>query len=861
MIQKNSAQRDSTVLRGQFLILLLVISLLAYVVLAFDGDSTPSNSALISPILKQNISGSFLLNVSARYLSGTGHNATNASVYFWNASSNLLVTVLNITDAGRDVNLTLNGTFNSVSLLPDGVYNLTINITNASDGAQIVNKSVFKSSGEFIVVDNTPPQFLEFFSPLDRTNLTTGDIATFNVSVSNASGTALHAGIFELKNYSGFMSKNFTGMATNNTLFNFSQAVANLNDGNYTLYIFSNDTAGNINRTFNTAQSVTFVVDTTAPASMELYNLTERLNLSKNVPTFSFQGNDSWSSGLNCELSINSIMNTTGISAGNGSTTNQVAVRSLPDGHYNWSVRCNDSVRLGTTSVLRNFTIDTVVPGVIGFDAPLSRQNFTTGETIVFNSSISNLSGTATHVVIFELSNGTLRNFTASGTNETSFNASVAVSGIQDGNHTLYVFANDTAGNINRTFNTAQSVTFVVDTTAPNVPQLYNLTNRFNTSKTIPTFSFQVNDTWTPTMSCSLLINSQTNTTGISAANGTTINQAAVRSLPEGNYNWTISCNDSVRLNTVSIMNNFTISTTGARVNITNSSHSTTDTTPALTVNYTHLVGMTSADCTLYNQTDNVRFGTTTVANDTNTVLTVNNTLGDGVYALFANCTDPAGVVTQSLGINVTVDTTAPTTSASSTGIGSLSVTTNEDATCKYSTSDFDYDTMSGIMVGMGATHTKSELSEDFTYYVRCRDTLGNTQLTSKALVTASSSTTSTGGSGGGGGRSASTPESEPAVEAEAESTEVPRGDAGSEGAEAAGGSEGAAEQGAAEQAGARGGEAGAEGRALAGKATGEFTQVLKSLTWLWVTIVVVAVSAGAAVYLSKRHVSKRRKF
>ncbi|MBN1156135.1 PGF-pre-PGF domain-containing protein [Candidatus Woesearchaeota archaeon] len=138
-------------------------------------------------------------------------------------------------------------------------------------------------------------------------------------------------------------------------------------------------------------------------------------------------------------------------------------------------------------------------------------------------------------------------------------------------------------------------------------------------------------------------------------------------------------------------------------------------------------------------------------------------------YNLTINCSDSYNR-TALAEYNITIsDSTAPAAangiqySVSGTTIKyiDLAVTTDEDATCKYSTSDINYSAMTALMSGFGTSHLL-ELSftedTDVTYYVLCSDSIGNIMDTSMSRSlfvdvseSSSSSTegTSTGSSGG----------------------------------------------------------------------------------------------------------------
>ena len=310
------------------------------------------------------------------------------------------------------------------------------------------------------------------------------------------------------------------------------------------------------------------------------------------------------------------------------------------------------------------------VPLVQGFNTPVNRQNFTTGDTVIFNGSISDTG--SIHVVRFQIENGTngLVNVTASATNGTLYNFSITIgsdSGIAEGNRTVTIFANDTVGNMNNSV----SITFVVDRTAPSVIQLYNLTERSNISKNVPTFSFQVNDSLSPSMSCELVIDSVVNVTAISSANGTTINQVASRSLVDGNHNWSVNCNDSVRISNISITNNFTIdSTPPYNITLNEPSDASTQTSSSVRFNWTAmdaLFATMSCNLTINGVVNQSNIATT---NGTQTNVTVSS-LSDGTYSWNVTCADVLLSANTSATQTFTIDTStpsAPTTGGTSGG-------------------------------------------------------------------------------------------------------------------------------------------------------------------------------------------------
>ena len=567
----------------------VVIAMFAYLVIASAGgvDSAISSMNMSSPALGANLSGVMTLNITSvfrNYTDGQADkgNYTNVTVQFRNFSTNNIVSAFVITAVDRAVNQTFyNATINtaiSFTGLLDGLYNITLTATNASDlNRTITNNTVINQGKDLITIDNTFPE-VRGFNDTDRVNYTFNQNVSVRVTLTNNTGdsrlgTELHKVLFQISyfntsknNLSDVSTKNVTGLIAN--VYNITwNATNNVIEGNHTVTIFVNDTAGNMNNT----QNASFLIDLTAPTA-NLVNLTEDVNVSKSNFTFQWNTTDTWATSMLCQVVVNSNINITDLTVANGtaggSSTLQSS-RTLADGFYNVSVMCNDTVRLQGTSIMRNFTIDTVTPDVQTFYT--DRANITTRQAIALNASISNKSGTAIHVVYFQVQNGTSSfNITTAASNTTLFNATLNLTqyNLQNGNNTVTIFANDTAGNLNNsgTFNV------LVDTVAPNVVGLQgNLTGveSFNTTKNLPTFQWQVNDSTSERMSCDIYLNRVANTTNVVTSNQTVTNFTVPRSMADGHYNVSIQCNDSLQQQNVSTVRNFTVDTTGPAVTVT----------------------------------------------------------------------------------------------------------------------------------------------------------------------------------------------------------------------------------------------------------------------------------------------------
>lgn len=117
----------------------------------------------------------------------------------------------------------------------------------------------------------------------------------------------------------------------------------------------------------------------------------------------------------------------------------------------------------------------------------------------------------------------------------------------------------------------------------------------------------------------------------------------------------------------------------------------------------------------------------------------------DGSKTLYAWAKDAAGNISTSLNDSLLIDSVAPAMSGGYPSANqnctphrnpiTFGMATDESSTCKYSTLNVSYDSMSLFLDGTGLTHTKSitpTCSLTHQYYVQCVDTVGNK--TSSAL-------------------------------------------------------------------------------------------------------------------------------
>src|SRR3989344_5130720 len=182
-------------------LLVLMIFSIAFLVIAAHVITSISISRQ-SPANFQNISGNFLLNATL-ILAGNGtqlgpNATTNVTFMFSNMTDAYMynTTVFNLTQ-----NQTTNGsptlknyTFANdsfdTSLLADGIYNVSINVTNSTGSSHQNISSIASAFGYNITIDNTPPNVT-----MNLTGLTTSGTSFAIANGTNFSASRLNISI------------------------------------------------------------------------------------------------------------------------------------------------------------------------------------------------------------------------------------------------------------------------------------------------------------------------------------------------------------------------------------------------------------------------------------------------------------------------------------------------------------------------------------------------------------------------------------------------------------------------------------------------------------------------------------------
>ncbi|MFH1638387.1 MAG: CARDB domain-containing protein, partial [Candidatus Woesearchaeota archaeon] len=294
----------------------------------------------------------------------------------------------------------------------------------------------------------------------------------------------------------------------------------NTAEGQHTLFLYANDSAGHINVT-----NISFTVDLTDP----VVNLNNPLNdawyttnsfwfnytpTDTNLEACALYGN--WSGGWH--------LNQTVYSPQSGLLNNFSKI-TLPDGIYHWNAWCNDSSGRSAFNAT-NFTLKVDITKPSLFLYRPENKTYSTNESLPLN-----------YTAVDKFFSAAWYHIDAGGTN-TSLTGNITFD-VAKGTHTLFLYANDSAGNINVT-----SAVFTADIDNPEVNLNYPLNGTWHTSSA-HYFNYTPVDDYLA--SCSLYGNWSgwhLNQTDFSPTSGA-MNNFSKLTFTEGIYIWNVLCNDS----------------------------------------------------------------------------------------------------------------------------------------------------------------------------------------------------------------------------------------------------------------------------------------------------------------------------
>jgi hypothetical protein len=503
-------------------------------------------------------------------------------------------------------------------------------------------------------------------------------------------------------------------------------------DGSHTLIAVARD--GTNNRA--TSSAITITVDNTAPVrsagapstALALNTSTTTISLTTNeTATCKYSTNPGTAYG-----SMTSFSTTT-------STSHTTVVSGLSNGgSYSYYVKCSDAQsNTNATDYTISFTVtaDTTAP-TVSMTAPTDGSTVS-GASVSLTASASD--DVAVAGVQFKVDTNT--NIGSEDTTST-YGVTWDSTGVSDGIHTLIAVGRDTTNN--RATSTA--ITVLVDNTAP-VRSAGSPSDTLSINTTSTTLSLSTDEAAT----CKYSTSASTaygSMTAFSTTGGTSHSSTISGLSNGGSYVYYVKCADA---RGVTNATDYSISFSVAG--------DATAPTASLTAPLNNAVVSGASVSLTATANDDVSVSGVQFKVDTNTNIGSEDTsapyavtwdstgVADGSHSLIAVARDGTGHYGTSSIVTVTVDNTAPTRSAGSpsgalsagTNATTISLTTNETATCKYSTnSGASYASMTTFTTTGETTHSAliSGLADStsYSYYVKCSDDQGNINATNYTI-------------------------------------------------------------------------------------------------------------------------------
>jgi len=676
---------------------------------------------IIQPIANGNYSTTLNINVSTDGSGADATNATNVTCWYDSAGAenrdNVLID-MSVFELDGTTNY-FNGSVDIGSFTETSIYNISCTAFNSSDDV------LHTSSVANITIDNTYP-VPSIAVPANATNTTdTGLDVNYTYTETNP--------------YNCWWS-NDTGVS-NYSLTSCGNNITNVTwrEGVTTVFVYMNDTAGNVNST-----QVTFTIDVTYPL-ISMVSPANDTNNSANTLDVTF---------TYTEINLGSCWYSNDTMDTNTTLTNCANITDVIwiDGNHNVTIWINDSAN-NVNSTSATFNIDTTYPQLAYGEGTQVNNTNQSYNSVYVNVSLTEINNDTIAFRLF-YSNGSAANATlfTSGAASTKY---INWTTLPDGVYTYNVTVNDSAGNTN----TTDTYTITVDTTYPQLDYgegtQVNNTNQSYNSVYVNVSLTEINN---DTIAFRLFYSNG------SAANATLFTSGAASTkyinwttLPDGVYTYNVTVNDSA-----------------GNTNTTDTYTITVDTTyPQLDYGAVTLANDTTTN--LYNWTY-VNISLTEIHNDTITFVLYNSTslvnttlftggaastkyinwtgLMDDTYTYYVTVNDSAGNSNTTANRTIMLDhvSPVPTITSSSATQTSLTLTITADGGVSGTNTScwLELRVDSASISGTNATQTLTESSlvcaTSYTYQVSCNDRAGN----AGTSIATSFSTSACDSSGGG---------------------------------------------------------------------------------------------------------------
>ena len=581
------------------------------------------------------------------------------------------------------------------------------------------NVDTVNISGTAIVTDTTPPLI----------NIVYPENILYNINVSQlnytVSDTNLQACWYSLNNG----VSNTTIMCGNNA------TSLTSNEGSNTWRIWANDSAGNLN-----SSSVTFFKDTIYPLiSYETGTENSGVNVSRNWIYVNVSFTEINFKNITFLLKNSStVINSTTFT----STAYTINWTNLQDGDYYYNVSIYDVVGNFNSTGIRVIRLDTTGPLINIIRPEAKTYGYNTSLALNYTVSDVNLQN-CWYKIINSTNNIMINNLTLTNCQNSTFNLS------RDDSYTLYLYANDTLGNLNyatRSFTVNSQIAISLES------PLDNLWLKFSLAQ----FNYTV-DTATIVSNCSLYINGQLNQTNTSAINISGGRNKFNVNLADGNYIWNVLCTNTY---VAFALSNYTlnIDTQNPSLNVfypLNNSF--------FVQNISIPLNFSVSDANLASCWYNLGNNNHTISSCQNLTLSYLN----DTYNLTLYANDSANNVASFVIYNITIqyDEMAPSltlnepsgTKTSLTGIPlQFSVSDNDIIECWYNLSSLDgtITKANTNLPNCASTTIDVSVTTSYNLFLTARDRTGNINYTNSSFSVSTSSPppSSGGGSSGGGG-------------------------------------------------------------------------------------------------------------
>lgn len=451
----------------------------------------------------------------------------NTPIYYLNTSNNTINfswTVTDSIDVNPVCNLSIDDEVNISDILTQSSVLESAIVSGFSEGYHSWNVtcwdeiSHFTTSNDSIFVnDYTDPYYVNLDRPFDISNISSTQIY-FNWTSADNLDPEQECNLI----VDGIVNKSRV-LSLNDTLRN--SLVSGFSEGYHNWSVECFDDANNS----NISENRDFLVDITAP-QFDLHNPVWYENISSYSVNFNWTAWDSYDNNLSCNLSVDGVVNKSGITHLSGSYQN-ITVNGFSEDYHTWKMSCVDDSGNFNESEERQFTIDRTAPN-IDLVSPVESSNIS-NSTIYFSWYTQDMFDPEIECSVYI---DDILNSTVMVNNDTV--KTISIDGIDQGYHYWNVSCIDDSGNLNVT----SALNFLVDRNSP-VIVLNSPMDNFNTTFGSVSFNWSVSDNFDTLINCDLFIDSVVNISGIQIVNASSVTRT-VNNLAEGVHTWNVSCND-----------------------------------------------------------------------------------------------------------------------------------------------------------------------------------------------------------------------------------------------------------------------------------------------------------------------------